>query len=71
MITIPYMFLPNPHRLEFIVAFDPPINKDEIKNYSIEYDVERQGRATTSEITHKCDYYDLFSITLLPWELMV
>lgn len=58
MISIPSMFLPNPHRLEFTVAFDPPISKDEIKKYSMEYDAQRQGRATTSEITHKCDYYE-------------
>jgi Adenylate and Guanylate cyclase catalytic domain len=58
MMAIPSMFLPNPHRLELTVAFDPPINKDEIKKYRIEYDVRRQGRATTSEITHKCDYYE-------------
>jgi hypothetical protein len=58
MIAIPSMFLPNPHRLEFTVAFDPPIYKDELKKYSIEYDVQRQGRATASEITHKCDYYE-------------
>lgn len=57
-IAIPSMFLPNPHRLEFTVAFDPPINKEEIKNYTIEYDVQRHGRATASEITHKCDYYE-------------
>jgi hypothetical protein len=58
MMAIPSIFLPNPHRLELTVAFDPPINKDEIKKYRIEYDVQRQGRATTSEITHKCDYYE-------------
>src|ERR671922_271718 len=57
-IAIPSMFLPNPHRLEFTVAFDPPISKDEVKSYTIEYDVQRHGRATASEITHKCDYYE-------------
>ena len=57
-LALPSMFLPNPHRLEFTVAFDPPINKDEIKNYTIEYDVQRHGRASASEITHKCDYYE-------------
>jgi hypothetical protein len=56
--AIPSTFLPNPHRMEFTVVFDPPINKDEIKSYTIEYDVQRQGRATASEITHKCDYYE-------------
>jgi hypothetical protein len=53
MMAIPSMFLPNPHRLELTVAFDSAINKDEIKKYGIEYDVQLQGRATTSEITHK------------------
>jgi hypothetical protein len=57
-IAISSTFLPNPHRMEFTVVFDPAINKDEIKNYTIEYDVQRQGRATASEITHKCDYYE-------------
>jgi hypothetical protein len=56
--AVPSMFLPNPHRLEFTVLFDPPINKDEIKSYTIEYDVQRHGRTTASEITHKCDYYE-------------
>jgi Adenylate and Guanylate cyclase catalytic domain len=56
--AIPSMFLPNPHRLEFTVVFDPPLNKDGIKSYTIEYDVQRHGRATASEITHKCDYYE-------------
>jgi len=52
------MFLPNPHRLEFTVVFDPPIKKDEVKSYNIEYDVGREGRANASDITHKCDYYE-------------
>jgi len=57
-IVVPSIFLPNPHRLEFTVAFDPPISKDDIKRYTIEYDVEQHKRMTASEIPHKCDYYE-------------
>lgn len=57
-LSISSMFLPNAHRLEFTVVFDPPIKKDEIQSYTIEYDVRRQGRSNASEITHKCDYYE-------------
>lgn len=57
-IAMPSIFLPNPHRLEFTVAFDPPISKDDIKRYIIEYDVEQHKRMTASEIPHKCDYYE-------------